>query len=473
MQSEATTSAFGRRAVTRAQIEAQLAVRRARERATDGSARESDAASWRAGGEATAGQGAAAAGVGAVHKWALLRTLSEIRDGLGVSDRALGVLSALASFHPETALTLDGDDLIVFPSNKALSLRANGMSEPTLRRHLAALVEAGLIIRRDSPNGKRYARRAPDAQRSGVGDGGVVQAFGFDLAPLAARAQEFETRLDALRAEQRRAQLLKERINLLRRDLTKRIAFALDEGLAGPWESLRKTFLNLCTPLRRLRELADFSTLAAELEALQAQVTRSLEAELGRENQNPIADDAQTERHIHESNPEQIPDSEPASNEAGGESEPLAAPTASAIKELPLAIVLEACPDIADYAFETGKIESWRAFLDVAANVRPMLGISPDAWRDAVAALGDKQAATAIAFILQRCEHSSNALCQTGPDGRQTITVAGAPAIRSPGGYLRALTRKASEEPFTLWGAILGQIRQNAKSAKPKRWQGS
>ena len=88
------------------------------------------------------------------------------------------------SFHQETALAAGGD-LVVFPSNHELTIRAHGMAPTTLRRHLAALVEAGLIIRRDSPNGKRYARK---------GQGGAIeQAFGFDLAPLVARAAEFET----------------------------------------------------------------------------------------------------------------------------------------------------------------------------------------------------------------------------------------------------------------------------------------
>ena len=40
------------------------------------------------------------------------------------------------------------------------------------------------VLRRDSPNGKRYARK---------GRGGELQfAFGFDLSPLVARADEFE-----------------------------------------------------------------------------------------------------------------------------------------------------------------------------------------------------------------------------------------------------------------------------------------
>jgi len=133
----------------------------------------------------------------AVHKWRLFRALTEAKEPLGVSDRALSVLHALLSFHQETALTLPAGDsksaetdssgpgIVVFPSNKELSIRAHGMAPATLRRHLACLVDAGLIIRRDSPNGKRFARR---------GQGGAIEdAFGFDLTPLVARAEEIET----------------------------------------------------------------------------------------------------------------------------------------------------------------------------------------------------------------------------------------------------------------------------------------
>ena len=92
-----------------------------------------------------------------VHKWRVFRTICTARPMLGVSERALSVLNALLTFHPETTLT--GEALTVFPSNEQLSLRAHGMPASTLRRHLAVLVDAGLVIRRDSPNGKRYARK--------------------------------------------------------------------------------------------------------------------------------------------------------------------------------------------------------------------------------------------------------------------------------------------------------------------------
>ena len=129
----------------------------------------------------------------AVHKWQVFRAICTAKARIGVSERALAVLDALLSFHPET--TLSGDGLIVFPSNQQLALRAHGMAPATLRRHLAALVDCGLIIRRDSPNGKRFARK---------GQGGTIEmAFGFDLSPLVARAEQFEAWAEDVRAEER------------------------------------------------------------------------------------------------------------------------------------------------------------------------------------------------------------------------------------------------------------------------------
>lgn len=78
-------------------------------------------------------------------KWELLRDLCTARRAFEVTDRDLAVLNALVSFHPNTALS-DNDSLIAFPSNIALSERAHGMAESTLRRHLAALLAAMLEV---------------------------------------------------------------------------------------------------------------------------------------------------------------------------------------------------------------------------------------------------------------------------------------------------------------------------------------
>ena len=149
------------------------------------------------------------------HKWQVFRGICEAKMALAVGDRAIAVLNALLSFHPETALS-GGGDLIVFPSNTQLALRAHGMAPATLRRHLAALVEGGLIIRRDSPNGKRFARK---------GERGAIEAaFGFDLTPLVVRADEIARMAEAAREERRKVLVLRQRITLARRDIAKMIA---------------------------------------------------------------------------------------------------------------------------------------------------------------------------------------------------------------------------------------------------------
>nr|MCU0733707.1 hypothetical protein [Hyphomonas sp.] len=71
-----------------------------------------------------------------VHKWRILRALTLAKGRLGLSDRALTVLDALLTFHPETALT-PGTGLTVFPSNRELALRARGPALKTLQRALA------------------------------------------------------------------------------------------------------------------------------------------------------------------------------------------------------------------------------------------------------------------------------------------------------------------------------------------------
>jgi len=96
-------------------------------------------------------------------------------------------------------------------------------------------------------------------------------------------------------------------------------------------------------------------------------------------------------------------------------------------------MVLDACPDIVDYS--KGGISSWRDFLATAAVVRSMLGISPSAWAEAQTVMGEMQAAVVVACILQR-----------------------GTAIRSAGGYLRGLTRKAEAGEFSLGPILMSQI---------------
>jgi replication initiation protein RepC len=126
----------------------------------------------------------------------------------------------------------------------------------------------------------------------------------------------------------------------------------------------------------------------------------------------------------------------------------------------PLGMVLEACPDIRDYG-EEGRVRNWHELLKAAETVRPMLGISPQAWSEALKAMGGWSAAMVIAIVLQRSEHSSEAVAAGAAGSRMMVN--GSPAIVSPGGYLRALTAKAGDGAFTAGPALMALISQRLK----------
>jgi replication initiation protein RepC len=366
----------------------------------------------------------------AVHKWNIFRAICTAKTRVGVSERALAVLDALLSFHPEVALS--GMDLVVFPSNQQLALRAHGMAPATLRRHLAALVDCGLIVRRDSPNGKRYARR---------GQGGeIAQAFGFDLGPLVARADQIEAWAEDVRAEERSLKLARERITLCRRDIAKMIATGIEEQVpvtsgtigAGDWLAIYTLFRSLLARIPRAAVRAELEPIAEELTMLADEVFMILETHINSQKMN--GNESQTERHKQNSNPNDLAELEPASQKSQGPAVEILSPTPRPPEAgFPLGMVLDACPDIVDYS-KRG-IDHWRDFIAVAAVVRSMLGISPSAWEEAQSVLGEIPAAIVVAAILQRGE-----------------------AIHSAGGYLRGLTEKARLGQFSLGPMLMALI---------------
>jgi replication initiation protein RepC len=376
----------------------------------------------------------------AVHKWNVFRAICAARARLGVSERSLSVLNALLTFHPETALT--GEGLIVFPSNQQLALRAHGMAPATLRRHLAALVDGGLIIRRDSPNGKRYARK---------GRGGDIElAFGFDLSPLVARADEFESLAEEVRAEERALKLVRERITIYRRDIAKMIATGMEENVpvhcakAGPadWLGVYTLYRSILARVPRTAIRQQLEPIAEELRMLADEVLSLLEYHV--KTRNPDANESRNERHKQNSNPDSPTELEPASQKGKGPAaEPEPETPRMPDQAFPLGMVLDACPDIVDYA--KGGIANWRDFVATAGLVRSMLGISPSAWGEARETMGEIPAGIVVAAILQR----------------------GA-AINSAGGYLRSLTDRARAGKFSLGPMLMALIGGRKRATNEK-----
>ncbi len=395
-------------------------------------------------------------------KWKLFRAICEARPALGVTDRALTVLDALLTFYPDDEIS-EEKGLIVFPSNAQLSLRARGMTPATLRRHLAVLVEAGLILRKDSPNGKRYARR----DRAGA----IGEAFGFSVAPLLARAVEIETLAAEAIADRELLRVTRERLTLCRRDISKLIAAALEEGVFGDWEGISAMFRALLARIPRVASAEDLAPLLDEMGVLRAEIVNVLERRI--KTKKIDANESQIEHHKQNSNPDSIyeleprfetkqgekaaadndPNAEPSderrlkpqklsggmSNRPGGAADPGAGP---GLKSFPLGLVLQACPSILDYG-PGGSIGNWRDLMSAAVVVRSMLGVSPSAYEEACSGMGPENAATVIACILERGGH-----------------------INSPGGYLRDLTRRTERGEFAIGPMLMALVRANGPAAR-------
>ncbi|MBB5703667.1 replication initiation protein RepC [Ochrobactrum daejeonense] len=346
-----------------------------------------------------------------VDKWQLHRWLCEAKSVFGLNDRSLAVLSALLSFYPETELNEQGG-LIVFPSNKQLALRAHGMADATLRRHLSALIDAGLIIRQDSPNGKRYARRAK---------GGEVQiAFGFSLAPLLARACELETAAEQVRAEKLALREMRERLTLQRRDIAKLVELAFQEGLAGDWRLINNRFRAVVDRIPRRAEPKELAALVEALQTIRDEIDNVLKL---KENvQNMRGNESQNERQQIESNPDSHFE-KPVPNSSDQRISGML--NKSVEPGIPLEMVLRACPEVA--AYSSDPIRHWSDIIATTEKVSSFLGIDRKLHNLARNVLGDQNTAIAIAFILQRYDQ-----------------------IQSAGGYLRVLVEKAAQGVFTI-----------------------
>lgn len=365
-------------------------------------------------------------------KWKVFRDASEARELLGLQDRSLAVLDALLSFYPENELRQDAQ-LVVFPSNIQLSIRAHGIAGATLRRHLALLVEAGLIIRKDSANGKRYARKDDE--------GSIEHAFGFDISPLLMRAEELACLAQQVAADRISFRRAKESLTICRRDIRKLITAGVEEGASGDWSGLEERYLALVGQIPRNPTLNELSDLGAKMASLREDILKLLNSDDF--SSEMTTNDAQIERHIQNSNTNHLNELEPSSrNEQGAKPSQNKQAGHVPIKAFPIGLVLRACPEISNYGPE-GQIGSWRELMTAAVVVRSMLGVSPSAYQEACEIMGPENAAVTIACILERGGH-----------------------INSPGGYLRDLTSKAKRGEFSLGPVLMALLRAGGHEVK-------
>lgn len=422
----------------------------------------SDPSGWRkaTAGLATAEQLAHAGEQAAVPKTRAFVALKRVGAHIGLKAGDLLLLDTLGAFTQAQDWE-EGRRPIVWASNAYL-MAQTGFSLSALKRHARRLAEAGVISFKDSPNGKRWGHRNEA--------GHIIEAYGFDLSPLAARAEEFEQLHIGIQAERALCQRLKRQITVSRRMIRARIEAAVSGALKGPWTQLTTLFEDLLAKLPRrhtasetLERLMDwFRELQERVEATYLKAVRADEVVENTPETIQQASDKTQEMNPREAisgphilittKPDPVFSNSSEKEEAAGVA-PNTQPEERVDRELEdwvadvrkkpgaaldLPTVMQACPEFASWARNVGGyLKDWSDLHRVAGQLRPMIGVSEHAWNLAQDRLGP-QIATA-ALVLTFDKHAKG-------------------EVASPGGYLRGMIEKAGAGELHLERSFYGRL---------------
>lgn len=294
----------------------------------------------------------------------VIATLRNAAPRLGLSASVISTLDAMLS-----CLAPERNHHTVFASNSTLTFRRNGISDRTIRRHAAKLQELGLLIRRDSPNKKRFTKHSSTE--------GKALRFGFDLSPLFERLYEIASiAADVLRE--------REQIDYLRAKIR---AEANSSLTINPDD---KTALDIMRMLRRKLSLHDCEKILSELPVtvLEGGTT---DTQTYTQAANMAANDGQIVRHHHKSNKE-LNDKERTSSKKLDD---------LGQQDAPIGVVelLSACPEASQFALK--KIETVHDVIAHARTLAPMIGITPQNYEAAHKRLGPLRTASTVWAIIQ------------------------------------------------------------------------
>ncbi len=371
-----------------------------------------------------------------------LAAFKRAAPALGVPRRVVDLVDCLMSYSPPQDWD-GGPGLgpIVWPSDAELEDRlCVGASQR--KAIVRAALDAGYVRLRRSPTGKRWGHRDKAGR-----EGRIVDAYGFDLAPLAERTAEFEglsAEWEARRDEGRR---LRREITSSRNRVLSLVDLATAQDLDGAeWSAAAAQADALWRERGSQRDPLPLVPIAARLRALsihvQERVTGALEAVKAVQT---APTGAEYRPHLTTTNQLSIatantnlidtvgPSKPVADKEAGGDG--LAGQQAtqrqsrvesSRAKEVqPNALrgfvvtpgfILAVAPIFRDWT--SSARAGWDELDRAAFQVRLALGVSPHAWGQACIALGTREAITALAAICAR--HAAG-------------------KVRSPGGLLRKM----------------------------------
>lgn len=325
-----------------------------------------------------------------------LAAFQEAEPYLGLPSHAFKLVAWLVK-QTQSQDWEEGSRPIAWPSARRQA-EYLGLSPTRVKSLNRVLFEAGVFVIRDNEQGKRYGRRTPD--------GKIIEAYGFDLSPLAQRYGEFVQVAAAARIERDRMKALRGRITFARRRIRQigEELTALDR-LPAAWPRLQGETAGLVTAAKRVERSDDLALIVESLERRKTEAEQWLRETQEAVNPNPVG--SENGPHTTPTNLKQNPYQDTVIASEGSSSvkppertAPVPAQTVPAEKVFRLT-----APQVIDLAPRLGRCvlasrPTWRDVVDAAGDhLRPELGVSPSLWGEACRVMGREEAALALAIV--------------------------------------------------------------------------
>jgi replication initiation protein RepC len=351
----------------------------------------------------------------------LLAAFKAAAPRLGLATRLVHAIDWLFRFTQPQDWERGGRP-IVWPS-ALLQQEALGVSETQAKRLNRHLIELGLITMKDSPNGKRYGRR--DAR------GRIVEAYGFDLSPLAARYQEFVQLAEEGRVAREAMGRLRRRATIARKGIVQIIETARDYDLRGEeWPMLEREARAIVQELKRAERPDDMEAGVLSLERRQTEARSHLDVLLNDIKKAPSP--AENAPHQYTYNPIPYPEQDTvitSNTRSEAQEAPVVSPAAPEAPKRPEKgsvhgirpdELVKFAPRLKPYLHRPDP--TWPEIIDAADWLRHDLDVSKPLWGDACSTMGRDLAAVALAIVSTK-----------DPEHFRT----------TPGGYFHGMVQKA------------------------------
>ena len=379
----------------------------------------------------------------------LLAALKAAASRLGIASRLVHAVDWLFCFTQPQDWQKDSRP-IVWPSASMQAI-ALGLSPTQVKEINRRLIELGLVTMKDSPNGKRYGKRDPK--------GRIIEAYGFDLAPIAARYAEFQRVAVEGRAERRAMSRLRRRATIARKAITQILETAQEYGFEGEeWQVFANETEALALALKAVERVDEMEMGVRSLERRQQAARERLELLLGTVETAPMGTENRPHQYNYKPSPNPEEDTVTAANKcnragrSGVSRSSVPVQPARAEKGMVHGIrpdeLVRLTPKLKPYLRRPDT--TWPDIIDAADWLRHDLGVSKSLWGDACLAMGRELAAVALAIVSTK-----------EPEHFRT----------SPGGYFHGMVAKAIAGELHLDGTVWA-LRQASEPERHERGRG-